>query len=179
MTSAGGCWYGVRMASKFLDNLTEKLDQEQIPYFVPKEKAVKEVAGKRVEYLKPVIHNLIFIQHDNADNRLGRKLLEMGLPFGFVKENGTQKEAQIPDSEMQQFMLMCNPEIADKKFITAEEALLKPGDEVDVRYGPLKGCTGRLVRVAKRYYLLKIVSDVGVMLKVSRWCCQKRDKEKR
>ncbi|MBF1646127.1 MAG: UpdY protein, partial [Prevotella sp.] len=50
-------------------------------------------------------------------------------------------------------------------------AQMKAGDEVLVKFGPLKGMTGRLVRSSKKYYLLKEIPGIGVMLKVSRWCC--------
>ena len=58
-----------------------------------------------------------------------------------------------------------------RKFLSSEEARMKAGDEVLVKFGPLKGMSGRLVRSSKKYYLLKEVPGIGVMLKVSRWCC--------
>jgi ribosomal protein L24 len=57
-------------------------------------------------------------------------------------------------------------------FLSAEEAQLKVGDPVLVAHGPLKGITGRLVRQNKKYFLLKEVPGMGVMVKVSRWCCK-------
>ena len=48
---------------------------------------------------------------------------------------------------------------------------MKVGAPVLVKFGPLKGLTGKLVRSNKKYYLLKEVPGLGVMLKVSRWCC--------
>ena len=59
-----------------------------------------------------------------------------------------------------------------RKFLNAEEARLKVGTPVLVNHGPLKGLTGRLVRQNHKYFLLKEVPGIGVMLKVSRWCCQ-------
>ena len=66
---------------------------------------------------------------------------------------------------------MCNPELELRKFIPTEEARMKSGDEVFVRFGPLRGMTGRLVRSSRKYYLLKEIPDISIMLKVSRWCC--------
>ena len=59
-----------------------------------------------------------------------------------------------------------------RKYISGDEAKLKVGSPVTVKYGPLKGLNGKLVRQSKKYYLLKEVPGVGVMIKVSRWCCQ-------
>ena len=66
---------------------------------------------------------------------------------------------------------MCNPEVTMRKFLSIEQAQLKAGEEVYVKFGPFKGLSGRLVRSSKKYYLLKEVPGLGIMLKVSRWCC--------
>ena len=73
---------------------------------------------------------------------------------------------------MSEFQAMCNPDILEKKYLSEEQARLKAGAEVVVAYGPLKGLRGRLVRSNKRYFLLKEVPGLGVMLKVTRWCCK-------
>ncbi|MBR6495330.1 MAG: UpdY protein, partial [Prevotella sp.] len=56
-------------------------------------------------------------------------------------------------------------------YLSESEAKMKVGAPVLVKYGPLKGLSGKLVRSNKKYYLLKEVPGMGVMLKVSRWCC--------
>ena len=68
--------------------------------------------------------------------------------------------------------MMCNPELTMKKFLSTEQAHLKKGDKVLVHHGPLKGLTGRLVRSNKKYYLLKEIPGMAIMVKVSRWCCE-------
>ena len=73
---------------------------------------------------------------------------------------------------MLEFRLMCNPDVSIKKFIDEGENNLKAGTPVVVKYGPLKGMTGKLIRSSKKYYLLKQVPGMAVMLKVSRWCCK-------
>jgi hypothetical protein len=78
---------------------------------------------------------------------------------------------EIPAREMHEFRMMCNPEVELRKYVSEQEAKLKAGTPVVVKYGPLKGLSGKLVRSNKKYYLLKEVPGLGVMLKVSRWCC--------
>ena len=56
--------------------------------------------------------------------------------------------------------------------LSADEARHKAGSMVEVCHGPLKGLTGRLVRENHKYFLLKEVPGMGVMLKVTRWCCK-------
>ena len=69
------------------------------------------------------------------------------------------------------YTIMYNPEIELRKYITEEEAELKAGTPVLVKYGPLKGLSGKLVRANKKYFLVKEVPGMAVMLKVARWCC--------
>jgi hypothetical protein len=78
---------------------------------------------------------------------------------------------EIPAKQMMEFQMMCNPDITIREYLTEQEARMKVGTEVLVKFGPLKGLSGRLVRISKKYYLLKEVPGMGVALKVSRWCC--------
>ena len=79
---------------------------------------------------------------------------------------------EIPSRQMFEFQAMCNPEIVMRQYLSEAQAKLKVGTPVYVKYGPLKGLSGRLVRSNKKYFLLKEIPGLGVMLKVSRWCCR-------
>ena len=92
--------------------------------------------------------------------------------LSYVRIESTKDYYEIPAKQMNEFRLMCNPELEMRKYISGDEAKLKVGSPVTVKYGPLKGLNGKLVRQSKKYYLLKEVPGVGVMIKVSRWCCQ-------
>jgi transcription antitermination factor NusG len=91
------------------------------------------------------------------------------------KSRGSIVFYQIPARQMQEFMIMCNPDLLMKKFLSESEAKLKKGDRVVVTHGPLKGLSGRLVRSSGKYYLLKEIPGMAVMMKVTRWCCQKAE----
>jgi hypothetical protein len=73
---------------------------------------------------------------------------------------------------MYEFQVMCNPDLLIGKYMSEEEAKLKKGSPVLVTHGPLKGLTGKLVRQSHKYYLLKEVPGMAVMIKVTRWCCK-------
>ena len=88
-----------------------------------------------------------------------------------VRSRENPEYYEIPAKQMDEFMLMCNPEIEMRKYLTESEAKIKKGTPVFVKFGPMKGLTGKLVRSSKKYYLLKEVPGMAVMLKVSRWCC--------
>ena len=69
-------------------------------------------------------------------------------------------------------IIKINIEEEMKRYVAANEARVKSGQPVTVTHGPLRGLTGRLVRASKKYYLLKEVPGMAVMIKVSRWCCR-------
>ena len=89
-----------------------------------------------------------------------------------TKDRETRDYYEIPAKQMFEFMTMCNPDIEMRKFLSSDEARHKAGTPVMVCHGPLKGLSGRLVRENHKYYLLKDVPGISVMLKVTRWCCK-------
>ena len=133
--------------------------------------------GKHRHELRPVVSNLIFIKKTMEDKLLQGMMEERYKGHFYIirKTRGSSVFYQIPARQMQEFMIMCNPELLMKKYLSENEAKLKKGDRVMVTHGPLKGLSGRLVRSSGKYYLLKEIPGMAVMMKVTRWCCQKMD----
>lgn len=148
------------------NGLTTFVPMEMKPYLDNKEKVHQK--------LVPVIRNLVFLKKDREEKEI-KTILETGiLPIRVLcKQEDKTVFYIIPATQMHEFQLMCDPEITMHKYLTEQEAKLKKGTPVRVKYGLLKGLTGKLVRSDKKYYLLKEVPGIGVMLKVSRWCCEK------
>ena len=129
--------------------------------------------GHRHKVLRPVVRNLIFIKKSLPELDM-RLCIETAPSYLYIirKEPDSKEYYEIPDSQMMEFKAMCNPDIAMRKYISEDDAKLKIGMPVKVTAGPLRGLTGRLVRSNKKYFLLKEVPGMGVMLKVTRWCCK-------
>lgn len=167
-------WYGVQLFGIKSSMIAEYLDRVGISYFIPMQNVVYvDQDGKRRHKLRPVVSNLLFIKKDKDD----KVILDSMEPYHgsfyiFRKKNSTRDLYEIAAEEMQEFIIMCNPELTEKKYIDENEAKLKPGAKVLVHHGPLKGLTGRLVRQSGKYYLLKEVPGMAVMLKVTKWCCK-------
>ena len=160
--------------------MSDKLEQDNIPWyairlFSIRQKEVGDVLDKenRVSHvLKPVVTNLIFVKKTMTQKEMKAIVAESNLKMSVIrKERESLDYYEIPAKQMFDFRVMCNPEIMMRKYLTEEEAKLKSGAPVLVKYGPLKGLTGKLVRSSKKYFLLKEVPGMAVMLKVSRWCC--------
>ena len=169
----GTPWYAVRLFTLKLEEVRAYFTSHGLECFVPEQYLdVEGRDGKPHSVLRPVVRNLIFVKKPGEDISFQKIVQEANYKISVVKKaKDSQEYALIPHDQMYEFRLMCNPEITMRKFLSSDEAQMKAGDEVLVKFGPLKGMTGRLVRSSKKYYLLKEIPGIGVMLKVSRWCC--------
>ena len=167
-------WYALQLFGMKLKDIYDFLVQQGIDTFVPLQKVrFTDRNGHHRQELRPVVSNLLFIKKTIEDKELSKILIDYkGYYFVLRKERGSQEYYQIPARQMQEFITMCNPELMMKKFLSENEAKMKPGARVLVHHGPLAGITGRLVRSSGKYYLLKEIPGMAVMLKVTKWCCK-------
>lgn len=166
-------WYAIRLYTMRVYEVDDYFRQQGFSTFIPQQYDVwVDREGKRHRELKPVVRNLLFVKDSTSLQALKDAVLTDRYKMALVKSSRLATEpARISAHEMREFIMMCNPEITMKLYVSEEEAKLKAGDMVTVHHGPLKGLTGRLVRKSKKYYLLKEMPGIGVMLKVSKWCC--------
>lgn len=167
-------WFAVRLFMTKPQLVMDYLDEQHLPYFIPMEYVDVEDKDHRIRHqLRPVVRNLVFIKKSQPEKIIRQLLTEAPFKSSVIrKSKDDSRYYEIPAKQMFEFQAMCNPEIAMRKFLSEEQAKLKPGTPVYVKYGPLKGLSGRLVRSNKKYFLLKEIPCMGVMLKVARWCCK-------
>lgn len=167
-------WYAVRLFTTRQEQVVEYVREHGLEQFVPMEYVDyvdKELHRRRK--LRPVVRNLVFVKKTLAEADIRRVLTECPAPLSVITKSRESRDYyEIPARQMWEFQTMCNPDIAMRKFLSEEEVKLKAGTPVQVTHGPLKGLSGKLVRSSKKYYLLKEVPGMGIMLKVSRWCCK-------
>ena len=167
-------WYAIRLFTNCQMKVDEYFKEKGLESFIPMQyKVYEDEKGKPRRKLWPVVSNLIFIKKSLSMLAVKDIVTQSQYKMSVItKDRSTKEYYEIPAKQMMEFKAMCNPEIEMRKFLSAEQAKLKAGTPVKVCHGPLKGLTGRLVRQSRKYYLLKEVPGLGVMLKVSRWCCQ-------
>lgn len=167
-------WVALQLFCMNQRQIAEELKDRNFETFVPLEWVVTEKKpGQRVRVLRPVVRNLLFLKAKMPDDLLRKEMSEIKFPVRLLRKSKDSNElAKIPACQMYDFQVMCNPELVGRKIISTEEAKLKKGQPVMVTHGPLKGLKGRLVRASKKYYLLKEIPGISVMLNVSRWCCE-------
>lgn len=99
-------------------------------------------------------------------------LKECNVPFSVLCDKETKHPCEIPDKQMTEFRILCDPDFKDTLYITHEEAEAKPGKNVRIIHGPFAGITGKLHRARGGYYFIKTLAGVGVMMRISRWYCE-------
>lgn len=167
-------WFAIQLFGGRSTDVADFFKENEVETFIPM--SIVDYADKNghiKQVLRPVVRNLLFVKKTLSTKQLNELMAENGTQMMVMrKTKGSPEYYEIPAKQMLDFKTMCNPEYAQALYLSSEEAQLKAGDPVLVAFGPLKGITGRLVRQNKKYYLLKEVPGIGVMIKVSRWCCK-------
>ena len=166
-------WYAIKLYGLSQKKVEKYLVDNGLETFIPQEYVDEEDAEHKVKHvLRPVVKNLIFLKKTMDEGDIKKVISSSDLKMSVITVSKIDKRyCEIPARQMDEFMLMCNPDILLKKFISEDQAHLKKGALVRVKRGPLQGFTGRLVRANKNYYLLKDVTGIAVLLKVTKWCC--------
>lgn len=174
----GLSWYAVKLFTIRQQEVRTYFEEKGLECFIPEQYTTIEGRdGKPRKVLRPVVRNLVFVKQSIDEKQFRHIVSEMNYKVSVLRKSiSSQEYCLIPHNQMYEFRLMCNPEVTMRKFVSSDEAHLKAGDEVLVKFGPMKGMTGRLVRSNKKYYLLKEIPGIGVMLKISRWCCVPMEK---
>jgi transcription antitermination factor NusG len=167
-------WYAIRLFGNCQARADEFFRDKGVVTFIPMNfRDYVDEEGKHRRKLKPVVSNLLFVKKTITAKAMNEIISQSQLKMSVLTKSRENREYyEIPAKQMHEFQVMCNPEMEMRKYLSAEEAKLKAGTPVQVLHGPLKGLTGRLVRQSHKYYLLKEIPGIGVMLKVSRWCCK-------
>lgn len=173
-------WYALRLFTLRLKQVAQYFKDKGLTYFVPMEYAdIVDPKEQKIRHvLRPVVRNLLFVKKDRDEQLLRKVIADAPFKLSVVRKSKDDNDFyEIPAKQMYEFQVMCNPEIEMRKYLREDEAKLKSGTPVLVTHGLLKGLTGKLVRSSKKYYLLKEVPGMAVMIKVSRWCCVPIEKQ--
>ena len=173
-------WYALRTFHRLEQKVSLFLQEKHLQHFVPMaystemaqpKKGEKEETDPMKPVLVPAIHNLLFVQKTGSQKEMLKILSECTTPVCVFRHPGNHRLCEISDREMMEIRMLCDPQYEQSIFMTQGEAEAMVGKDVRVIAGPFKGAVGRLVRKKKQYYFLKTVIGMGVMVRISRWCC--------
>lgn len=170
-------WYAIRTFNCQERKVSRFLSEQRWAHFIPmtmvKRILTREDGTEEVKKeLMPAIHNLLFVQKQGSEQEMMKVLATCLTPLSIFRRPGETQWCEITDRDMDEIRRLCDPQCETSVFMTQGEAEAMIGKEVRVIAGPFKGTTGKLVRKQKQYYLLKSIIGMGVMVRVSRWCCE-------
>ena len=151
-------WYAMRVIYRKEEKIKQELDAlgitSFIPYIVRYEKKRKQV--RRI--VEPAIHNLIFI-HASEQFIQGFKKDRTELQYIVSRVDKSVRKTIVPDDQMEQFMELCAIEDQTLRVESLSTLDLKPGQQIRIVSGPLKGMVGCLKRIQgsrKRRFVISI-----------------------
>ena len=161
-------WFVMR-AYKNEKKAEEHLSREYgLKYFIPKQKLLRKINGKKVLVTVPVIRSLIFVfakQEQIVDFKLN---YYNDLQFVTRTFEGKHIYITVPNKEMENFIKVCEQKEEELNFFKPEELLdekkrkIVKGQRVKVHGGPFNEVEGFFMKVEKKRgrQLVVIIPDL-------------------
>lgn len=166
-------WYVMR-AYKNEKTAEERLSDEKygLEHFIPKEKVLRTVNGKKVVCKVPVIHSLIFV-HASQRQIVDFKLNYYNdLQFVTWKTEDRLVYLTVPEKEMNNFIEVCEQTEKEVHFYKIDEINkgkekmdIAKGTRVRVHGGPLDQVEGYFMKIGRKRgrQLVVIIPDLLVV----------------
>ncbi len=173
---AGPTWLVIHTFNRREMDVSSFLKRYGLRHFIPMtwQERCPQDGGKPQRVLVPVVHNYVFVEYTMDEDRLVSLLSGCQVPLHVMKDKSSGRLSEISAREMSEFRLICDPDYAaaPKEFIGGNDAEALPGREVMVVHGPFAGIRGKLHKKNQKYWFVKTVGEVGVMVRISRWYCK-------
>ena len=133
-------WFAIRLFALRQTAVDDYLKQCGLETFIPRQWVdYEDRKGKVHHELRPVVHNIIFVKKTVDTHTLAGYLYDSNFKLSVIRKLDSNDYYEIPARQMKEFRIMCNPEIELKQYLSDQEARMKPGSRVFVKFGPLKG----------------------------------------
>lgn len=116
-----------------------------LPYFIPKQYAVRVYHGKKTRRLVPVIPGLVFVRADQqaiCDFKKRHNFLQF-----VMKTRNAADYLIVPDRQMADFMRVAGQYETEVAYYAPEELHLEKGTRVRILGGPFDGVEGVFMKV--------------------------------
>ncbi|MBR6129344.1 MAG: UpxY family transcription antiterminator [Bacteroidaceae bacterium] len=138
-------WFAMRVTYRREMKVKAEMDALGVPAFVPMRRIIQK--GRRLKNsMEPAIHNLIFI-HSTEEKVQALKKSRPELQYMMRQMDGKMEKIIVPEHQMEDFMKVCTESPDFVEIVPANEIKLKPGEEVMIVGGPLKGVRGHFQRI--------------------------------
>ena len=175
-TDTGSTWVVIRTFNNKEMEVSSFLTKNHLRHFIPMfyTEKLKKGEEKPQMVLVPVVRNYIFLEKTLEEKDLRTKLSECYYPLTLMTDRSSGKLSEISDREMIEFRLLCDPDYSKtpKEFVETDDSKAIPGKDVMVVHGQFAGIRGRLLKKNQKYWFVKTVGGISVMLRISRWYCK-------
>ena len=166
-------WYVMR-AYKNENTAEDRLSNETygLEYFIPKQKVLRTINGKKVICMVPVIHSLVFVYASHTQIVDFKLNYYNDLQFVTWKSGGELIYLTVPDEEMTNFIKVCKQTEKEVHFYPIseinkekEKINIEKGKRIRVHGGPFDQVEGYFMKVAKKRgrQLVVIIPDLLVV----------------
>ena len=129
-------WYALYTRPRHEKQVLQELSNYRIEAYLPTHKIRRRWSDRYKIVQEPLFKNYLFVRIDSDHYRKALK------PYGAVSFVTVEGEpAIIPDEEIEAVKILVTTEIPHNPY-----PYLKAGRKIRVKYGPLEGCEGVLVR---------------------------------
>jgi len=151
--NAGGkLWYAARTRSRHEKAASTALTERRVEAFLPLAQVLSQWSDRRKLVTRPYFPGYLFV-HIAPEERITVQRIP-GI-VGLVGARPSQPEP-IPDAEVLNLQRLIASSVAVDPY-----PYLKPGQQVCIRSGPLRGVEGTLIRKAKKHLLVVSVHLLG------------------
>jgi transcription antitermination factor NusG len=145
-------WYAAHVCSRHEKQVARQLEERHVTYFLPVYRSVRRWKDRRKELDLVLFPGYVFVRLDLKD-RL--RVLQVPSVVRFVSFNG--RPAPLPDSEIDALINGLATGVRAEP-----HPYLKVGHRVRVKYGPLSGAEGIMVR---RKDKLRVVLSIDLIMR--------------
>ncbi|HIR33055.1 MAG TPA: UpxY family transcription antiterminator [Candidatus Coprenecus merdigallinarum] len=140
-------WYAFKVFYNKVFDIESHLLKTGIRSYLPSETITVERGGVRKKERRPLVPSLIFFQ---CGERLAEELrggLEGRVLLYTREKNGKKIPSDIPDREMEIFMLVTSAGKAGLEYLGEDSPRFRKGEKVRVTGGQFKGAEGHICRI--------------------------------
>ena len=157
-------WAAVLVKINTEQSVSAKLSKLGIVNFVPSQIEIRQWSDRRKKVQRIVIPMIVFVY---VDKQLENQLRRLSFIYKFLSYPGQTETAKIPEDQISILKFMISN--SDEK-VEISEGIYKPGDEVEIVRGPLKGFHGEL------YLVEDGKSKVGIYIDSLGYACVSIDR---
>ena len=168
-------WYVLR--THFRERpIRDALQSKGINCFVPMQYRtnigeIEDSAEMKDNELRIIVHGYVFVEKSKEESQMREILSQLSEPFQPIRnEKGGLYE--VPAAEMRDFRMLSDPHYTQCIYLKAQQADNLIGKNVEIIRGKFRGIQGKLTKIKGKYFFIKHVAGLGVMIHISRWYCR-------